>query len=86
MREAAFPKSVTWLSPRLCTFCASATELVELLESAHAYFDETDFDRWNGGTYTWALRLEVPVHVFAVEARLESIEKEIGSKLNYLDR
>lgn len=58
-----------------------------MLESAHAYFDETNYDNWNGGTYTWALRLEVPVHIFAsVEPRLSSIEKEISAKLTHFDR
>jgi len=61
--------------------------MAELLESAHAYFDETNFDNWNGGTYSWALRLEVPVHTFAtVEPRLSSIEKEIGVKLTHFTR
>jgi len=47
----------------------------------------TDSDRWNGGTYTWALRLEVPVAIFAsVEPRLSNIEKEISEKLVYFSR
>ena len=89
MREATFPKPVNAVVATAADILRhqGRTELVELLESAHAYFDETGYDNWNGGTYTWALRLEVPVHIFAsVELRLESIEKEIGSKLNYLDR
>ncbi len=62
-------------------------EILELIESAHARFDETNYDNWNGGTSTWALRLEVPVQIFAsVEPRLEAIEKEIGGKLSYLNR
>ena len=40
-----------------------------------------------GGTYTWALRLEVPVPIFAsVESRLSNIEKEISAKLAYFER
>jgi hypothetical protein len=62
-------------------------ELLELIENAHAHFDETNFDNWNGGTYTWALRLEVPVPLYAsVESRLAAIEKEIGAKLSYIER
>ncbi|MCI0641329.1 MAG: toll/interleukin-1 receptor domain-containing protein, partial [Gemmataceae bacterium] len=62
-------------------------EIVELLESAHAYFDEINFDNWNGGTYTWALRLEIPVQIFAaVEPRLSNIEKEIAAKLIHFSR
>ena len=30
-----------------------------------------NYDNWNGGTYTWALRLEVPVPLYAtLEPRL----------------
>ena len=62
-------------------------EILELLENAHARFDETEYDNWNGGTYTWALRLEVPVPLFAaLEPNLEAVEKEVGSKLSYLNR
>ena len=89
MREATFPKPANAVVATAADILRhqGQTELVELLESAHAYFDETGYDNWNGGTYTWALRLEVPVHIFAsVEPRLVSIEKEIGSKLTYLDR
>lgn len=63
------------------------TEVANLLEVAHAHFDESDYDNWNGGTYTWALVLEVPVSLFAIiEPSLEPLEKEIGSKLAYLNR
>ncbi|NBV22714.1 MAG: toll/interleukin-1 receptor domain-containing protein [Proteobacteria bacterium] len=62
-------------------------EILEMLESAHAHFDEINYDNWNGGTYTWALRLEVPVPFFAtLEARLTAIEKEIEAKLSYIGR
>jgi hypothetical protein len=58
-----------------------------LLENAHAHFDEIGFDNWDGGTTTWALRLELPTSLFAtVQARLPDIEKELGKKLDYLDR
>ena len=62
-------------------------EILELLENAHARFDEINYDNWNGGTSTWALRLEVPVPLYAaVEPRLTTVEKEILVKLRYLDR
>ena len=38
-------------------------EIAEVLERSHARLDLADYDNWNGGTYTWALRLEVPVPV-----------------------
>jgi hypothetical protein len=65
----------------------SRGEILELLENAHARFDEINYDNWNGGTSTWALRLEVPVPLYAaVEPRLTTVEKEVLSKLSYLDR
>ena len=89
MREGTFPKPVGVVVATLAELFRhqGRTEVVELLESAHAYFDETDYDNWNGGTYTWALRLEIPVHIFAAcEVRLTAIEKEISAKLSHFDR
>jgi hypothetical protein len=44
-------------------------------------------DGWNGGTYTYALMLDVPVPVFAtLEAKLPDIEKSISSKLAIISR
>ncbi|NBV24079.1 MAG: TIR domain-containing protein, partial [Proteobacteria bacterium] len=65
----------------------SQSEFLELIENAHARFDEINYDNWNGGTTTWALRLEVPVPLFAtVEPRLKTVEEEVLSKLSYLAR
>ena len=75
--------------PTLTDICRhqKRLELVELLENAHAHFDVTNYDNWNGGTTTWALRLEVPVALFAsAQSRLSEIEKELGQKLDFLDR
>ncbi|MGD0461654.1 MAG: toll/interleukin-1 receptor domain-containing protein [Tepidisphaeraceae bacterium] len=89
MRESTFPKPIGEVVATLVELFRhqDRREIVDLLESAHAYFDETNFDNWNGGTYTWALRLEVPVHIFAsIEPHLSSIEKEVGAKLSHFDR
>lgn len=62
-------------------------ELAGLLDRSAASFDQTDYDNWNGGTYTWALRLEVPVPVYAsIQPRLDEVEKTILGKLAYLGR
>jgi hypothetical protein len=62
-------------------------DVADLLEGATARLEQTDFDNWNGGTYTWALRLEVPVPLFAsYESRLPTIEADIVAKLAYIDR
>jgi hypothetical protein len=89
MREATFPKPVAEVVATLADIFRhqGRMELVELLESAHARFDEVNYDNWNGGTYTWALRLEVPVGIFAsVEPRLSDIEKDITGMLAYFSR
>jgi hypothetical protein len=89
MPEAAFPKPVVEVVTTLAEIFRHQrrSEIVELLESASATIEQTDYDNWNDGTYTWALRLDVPVPVFAsVEPRLEAVEKEIATKLTYLSR
>ena len=89
MPDAAFPKSVVEVVTTLAEIFRNQrkSEIVELLESANATIEQINYDNWNGGTYTWALRLDVPVPVFAsVEPRLEAVEKEIATKLAYLAR
>lgn len=89
MRDPSFPKPVAEVIATLVEIFRHQrrAEIVEILESAHARFDNTEYDNWNGGTYTWVLRLEVPVPIFAtVEPKLLEIEKEIGSKLAYFSR
>ena len=84
MPDASFPKPVNEVISTLAGIFQhqGRSEIVELLEGAHAHFDDIDYDNWNGGTYTWALRLEVAVPVFAaLEAQLTSIEKELAVKL-----
>ena len=61
------------------------TEIVALLESAHARFEEGEYDNWNGGTQYWSLQIEVPVGMFAaVQRRLEGIQKKIHAMLGHL--
>src|SRR5690349_5856173 len=63
------------------------TDIVELLESSSARIEQTEYDNWNGGTYTYELRLDVPVPVFAsAEPRLADIEKDIAGKLGIICR
>lgn len=63
------------------------SNILELLENAHAYFEAIYYDNLNGGTTTWALRLEVPVDLFAVAfEELSNIESKLAERLKYLDR
>ena len=89
MSDPVFPKSAAEVVATLADIFRhqGQTEVVELLENTHAWFDNTDYDNWNAGTYIWALRLEVPVPLFApVEPRLPKIEKEITDRLKYFSR
>ena len=89
MHSNSYPKSVNDVVTTLTDICQHQgnTELVLLLKSSHAYFDTTDYDNYNGGTTTWALRLEVPTPLFAtIQQRLQEIEKELLNRLDYLDR
>lgn len=89
MSDPVFPKPVGDVVVTLADIFRhqGRTEVVELLENAHAWFDNTDYDNLDGGTYIWALRLEVPVPLFApLETRLPKIEKEITDRLKYFSR
>jgi len=89
MPSAGYPKPVGEVIATLADIFRhqGRGEILELIENAHARFDEINYDNWNGGTYTWALRLEVPVPLYAtVEPRLKTVEKKIFTKLSYLDR
>jgi hypothetical protein len=89
MNEATYPKPVSDVVSTVAEICRHQRklEIVELLEGAHARFDQVNYDNWNGGTFTWALRLEVPIGIFgAVQSRLGEIEKDILGKLDYLAR
>jgi TIR domain len=84
MGEATYPKPVNEVLTTLVEIFQhqNKSEIAELLRNAHAHYDQVDYDNWNGGTYTWALRLELPVSLFAsIEPRIEAIKEEIGTKL-----
>ena len=62
-------------------------EIAELLTKSHALAEQVDYDNWNGGTTIWALRLRIPVDLFAeVEARLPAIETELEKKIERFNR
>jgi hypothetical protein len=89
MFDNSYPKPIADVVLTLTDICShqKRPELVRLLENAHAHFDAVNYDNWNGGTTTWALRLEVPTVLFAsAHNRLAEIEKELLDKLSFLDR
>lgn len=57
-------------------------DLVEVFASASARLEETGYDNWNGGTYSYTLSLHVPISLFArIQPNLAEIEAMIGSRL-----
>lgn len=89
MSEPMFPQPVEEIVATLIGVYRheDQNQIVDLLANAHASLVDIDFDNWNGGTYTWSLRLEVSVSVFAsVRPHLADIEKDIREKLGYLQR
>lgn len=57
-------------------------QLADVLRAAAARIEETDYNDWNGGTYYYALHLELPVAQYAkVEPDLSKIESAIAAKL-----
>lgn len=89
MAESGFPMAVEDVVATLADIYRhqDKSDIVELLESASARIEQTDYDNWNGGTYTYALMLDVPVPVFAtVESALPDIEKGISAKLSIICR
>lgn len=89
MAESEFPKTADEIVATLTDIYRHQSEpdMVELLESAIAHIEEIEYDNWNGGTYSYALMLDVPVSVFvSVESKLQKIEKSMSSKLAVICR
>lgn len=89
MAQNGFPKTVEDVVATLADIYRHQNQfdIVELLESASARIEQTNYDKWNGGTYTYELILDVPVPVFAtIESKLPEIEKSISLKLAIICR
>jgi hypothetical protein len=58
-----------------------------LLKAGRAELQETGYDNWNGGTYTYAFVVNLPVGLFALLGdQQEDIEKRMQKNLNRLLR
>lgn len=89
MDETRFSKSVAEVVGVLVGLYRhqNAPDFVDLLESASAHIDLINYDNWNGGTYSYALMLDVPIPIFAtIEPRIKEIEKSIEDKLGLMYR
>lgn len=89
MADPKFPKPITEVIAVLVQIFRQQGkgDFAEVLERADARFEVINYDNWNGGTCTWALRLEVPVSLFAaIEQRTEEFEKSISAKLSYFEK
>jgi uncharacterized protein (DUF4415 family) len=61
---------------------AGETEAAALLRSSRCRFEETGYDNWDGGTYTYTLYIEVAAETFvAFQTRREVIEQLILARL-----
>lgn len=89
MAENGFPKTVDDVVTTLVEIYRyqGRSDIVELLENSNARIEQTEYDNWNGGTYIYALMLEVPVVIFAtIEPKLSEIENGISSMLAIICR
>lgn len=89
MAENGFPKTVEDIVTTLLEIYRyqGRFDIVELLESASARIEQTEYDNWNGGTYIYALMLEIPVTIFAtIQPKLSEIENDISSMLAIICR
>lgn len=60
-----------------------------LLKAGRAEFQETGYDNWNGGTYTYAFVVNLPVQVFALlgdQQQQDDVESRIKQGLERLIR
>ena len=89
MSEAKFPMPTTEVMTTLAEIFRhqQSFEIVEILDTAYARIDDSSYDSWDGGFYTWVLFLEIPVQIFAsLEARMIGIEQEIVTKVKHIVR
>jgi hypothetical protein len=64
-----------------------ATLPAKLLRAGQAELLETNFDNWNGGTYTYSFVLRVPIDLFAKLGNQQgAVEKLIQEQLHGLFR
>lgn len=62
-------------------------DLASLLRTSSATLEQTEYDNWNGGTYTYALHLSVPARAFATIARqVETLEGVLLERFKLVTR
>jgi len=60
---------------------------VAILAHSQADMEESDYDNWNGGTYTYGLNIRAPVALYAaLGSEVETLEKEFLERLTPLLR
>jgi hypothetical protein len=58
-------------------------KLVAVLINLETSASQTDYDNWNGGTYTYTIFLDLPQAVFSeIQSELQQIEESIEKKLS----
>lgn len=61
--------------------------LVKILEAASPEIEQTGYDSWNGGTYSYTLNLRIPLKLFAsIESQIQALEAVVHSKFTSVFR
>ena len=80
-RFFADPEAVLGTTARLFAAEGAARE-VALLTYSSPEIVETNYDNWNGGTWSYSLYLHVPLNLFPqIQEGVEKLEKAIYAKL-----
>ena len=89
MNDPEYPMPIDEVIATLIEFCTyePRLDLVEILKNAHPQCVLIDYDNWNGGTYTYCLKLELPTAVFAAHhAKIPKLEQDFLDRISTFDR
>ncbi|MFW2480669.1 MAG: toll/interleukin-1 receptor domain-containing protein [Lentimonas sp.] len=89
MSEHEYPMPVRQMVNTLAEMCKhqNRADLVEILENAHAQYVQTNYDNWNGGTYTYRLHLGLATSIFAThQSNIEQFESELLERAGGIDK
>ncbi len=89
MDDSGFPMSVQDVVATLVEIFQHRRlhDIAELLRESNARIEETNYDNWNGGTYTYELMLGAPIRIFAgLGSKIADVEKSISGTLASITR
>ena len=63
------------------------TDLSDILQNSHPSLDFSDYDKWNGGTYSYILNLKTPASVYSRYFDvIEKLQEELSSYAAHIDK